>query len=110
MNYNFSLKPLKKDNIQIEDIIEYFAEYKNLNNLGLIGDAHLPLADRDPNGAKGKIPMKIAKNFTRAVDAPKNGDEVILMKMKNLKNSLIIWVKVLEKLILLIQLLDNYMI
>ena len=25
-NYNFSLKPLKKDNIQIEDIIEYFAE------------------------------------------------------------------------------------
>ena len=78
MNYSFSLKPLKKDNIQIEDVIEYFAEYTNLNNLGLIGDAHLALADRDPLGAKGKIPMKIARKFSRAVDAPKTGDEVIL--------------------------------
>jgi hypothetical protein len=78
MNYSFSLKPLKKDNIQIDDVIEYFAEYTNLNNLGLIGDAHLALADRDPLGAKGKIPMKIARKFSRAVDAPKTGDEVIL--------------------------------
>ena len=29
-------------------------------------------------GAKGKIPMKIARKFSRAVDAPKTGDEVIL--------------------------------
>ena len=78
MNYSFSLQPLKKDNIQIEDVIEYFAEYTNLNNLGLIGDAHLALADRDPLGAKGRIPMKIARKFSRAVDAPKTGDEVIL--------------------------------
>ena len=78
MNYTFWLKPLKKDNIQIEDVIEYFAEYTNLNNLGLIGDAHLALCDSDPLGAKGKIPMKIAKKFSRAVDAPKTGDEVIL--------------------------------
>ena len=78
MNYSFSLQPLKKDNIQIEDVIEYFAEYTNLNNLGLIGDAHLALADRDPKGAKGIIPMKIARKFSRAVDAPKTGDEVIL--------------------------------
>ena len=78
MNYSFSLKPLKKDNIQIKDVIEYFAEYTNLNNLGLIGDAHLALSDRDPLGARGKIPMKIARKFSRAVDAPKTGDEVIL--------------------------------
>ena len=78
MNYNFWLDPLIKENIQIEDVIEYFAEYTNLNNLGLIGDAHLALSDSDPLGAKGKIPMKIAKKFSRAVDAPKTGDEVIL--------------------------------
>ena len=78
MNYTFWLKPLKKDNIQIEDVIEYFAEYTNLNNLGLIGDAHLALSDKDELGAKGKIPIKIAKKFSRAVDAPKTGDEVIL--------------------------------
>ena len=78
MNYNFWLKPLKKEKIEIEDVIEYFAEYTNLNNLGLIGDAHLALCDKDELGAKGKIPMKIAKKFSRAVDAPKTGDEVIL--------------------------------
>ena len=78
MNYSFDLKIKKKDNIQIEDVIEYFAEYTNLNNLGLIGDAHLAQCDKDPLGAKGKIPIKIAKKFSRAVDAPKTGDEVIL--------------------------------
>ena len=78
MNYSFNLEPIRKDNIQIEDVIEYFAEYTNLNNLGLIGDAHLALSDRDPLGAKGEIPIKIAKKFSRAVDAPKTGDEVIL--------------------------------
>ena len=78
MNYSFSLNSLKKDNIQIEDVIEYFAEYTNLNNLGLIGDAHLALADRDPQGAKGRIPMKIAIKFSRAVDAPKTGEKIVL--------------------------------
>ena len=29
MNYTFWLRPLKKNNIQIEDVIEYFAEYTN---------------------------------------------------------------------------------
>lgn len=51
MNYSFSLQPLKKDNIQIEDVIEYFAEYTNLKE----------------------------RKFSRAVDDPKTGDEVILI-------------------------------
>ena len=71
MNYSFSLKPKQKDNIQIDDVIEYFAEYTNLNNLGAIGDAHLALSDIDPMNAKGEIPMKIAQKFSRALDAPK---------------------------------------
>ena len=78
MNYSFSLKTKTKDNIQIEDVIEYFAEYTNLNNLGLIGDAHLALSDKDPKHAKGEIPMRIAQKFSRAVDAPKTGDDVTL--------------------------------
>ena len=85
MNYSFSLKPKKKDNIQIDDVIEYFAEYTNLNNLGLIGDAHLALSDKDPKHAKGEIPMRIAQKFSRAVDAPKTGDEVILDQDENPK-------------------------
>ena len=85
MNYSFSLKLNKKDNIQIKDVIEYFAEYTNLNNLGLIGDAHLALSDKDPKHAKGAIPMRIAQKFSRAVDAPKTGDDVTLDEDENPK-------------------------
>ena len=83
MNYSFSLKTQKKDKIQIEDVMEYFAEYTNLNNLGLIGDAHLALSDKDPKHAKGDIPMRIAQKFSRAVDAPKTGDDVKLDEEEN---------------------------
>ena len=85
MNYSFSLKSKNKDNIQIKDVIEYFAEYTNLNNLGLIGDAHLALSDKDPKHAKGEIPMRIAQKFSRAVDAPKTGDDVTLDEDENPK-------------------------
>ena len=85
MNYSFSLKSMQKDNIDIDDVIEYFAEYTNLNNLGLIGDAHLALSDKDPKHAKGEIPMKIAQKFSRAVDAPKTGDDVKLDENENPK-------------------------
>ena len=80
MNYIFPPNSSEKDNIQIEDVIEYFAEYTNLNNLGLIGDAHLALADRDSQGAKGLIPMKIAIKYAHAVDAPKTGEKIVLSK------------------------------
>jgi hypothetical protein len=85
MNYTFNLNPKKKDNIQIKDVIEYFAEYTNLNNLGIIGDAHLALCDKDPKHAKGEIPIKVAQKFSRAVDAPKTGDEVYLEENENPK-------------------------
>ena len=85
MNYTFNLNPKKKDNIQIKDVIEYFAEYTNLNNLGIIGDAHLALCDKDPKHAKGEIPIKVAHKFSRAVDAPKTGDEVTLEENENPK-------------------------
>ena len=60
----------------INDVIQYFAEYTNLNNLGLIGDAHLALSDK--LGAQSPIAIQIAKKFSKAVDAPKTGDKVIL--------------------------------
>ena len=83
MNYTFNLNPKKKNNIKIKDVIEYFAEYTNLNNLGIIGDAHLALCDKDPKHAKGEIPIKVAQKFSRAVDAPKTGDEVTLEENEN---------------------------
>ena len=47
-----------------------------MNNLGIIGDAHLALSDK--YSAKSKIALNIAKKFSKAVDAPKTGDTVTL--------------------------------
>jgi hypothetical protein len=54
-------EPNKDKPFTINDVIKYFAEYTNLNNLGLIGDAHLALSDE--MGAKGEIPLRLAKKF-----------------------------------------------
>ena len=80
MNYNLNPNKIKSKNkpIKLKNVIKYFAEYINLNNLGLIGDAHLALSDCDKKGADGRIPRQIAEKFSRAVDAPKTGDKVFL--------------------------------
>ena len=80
MSYNFNVEAKTKDNITIDDIIEFFAEYINMNNLGQIGDAHLAHSDYEKDGARSKISMQIAEKFARAVDAPKTGDYVKLKK------------------------------
>ena len=77
MCYLVEKKEEKKSNkFSIKDVIQYFAEYTNLNNLGIIGDAHLALSDK--YSAKSKIALNIAKKFSKAVDAPKTGDTVTL--------------------------------
>ena len=77
MSYLVEKKEEKKSNkFSIKDVIQYFAEYTNLNNLGIIGDAHLALSDK--YSAKSKIELNIAKKFSKAVDAPKTGDTVTL--------------------------------
>ena len=77
MSYLVEKKEAKVDKpFTINDVIQYFAEYTNLNNLGLIGDAHLALSDK--LGAKSPIAIQIAKKFSKAVDAPKTGDKVLL--------------------------------
>ena len=87
MNYNIDPTKIKeKKKITLKHIIKYFAEYINLNNLGLIGDAHLAMSDKDKNGADGVIPRRIALKFSRAVDAPKTGDRVELSEEETPKN------------------------
>ena len=73
MDYTASSSKKIKKNIKLKNIIKYFAEYVNLNNLGIIGDAHYAMVDQDPKGADGDIPKSIAKKFSQAVDAPKTG-------------------------------------
>lgn len=73
MDYTAAEAKKIKKNIKLKNIIKYFAEYINLNNLGIIGDAHYAMVDQDPKGADGEIPKRIAKKFSQAVDAPKTG-------------------------------------
>ena len=73
MDYTAAKAKNIKKNIKLKNIIKYFAEYINLNNLGIIGDAHYAMVDQDPKGADGEIPKSIAKKFSQAVDAPKTG-------------------------------------
>ena len=71
----------KRHQFKIDDVIEYFAKYTNTNNLGLIGDAHLAIADE--KGAKDDIALRLAHKFSKAVDAPKTGDVIVLEKEEN---------------------------
>ena len=69
-----NVKPKKP--FTINDVVEYFAEYTNLNNLGLIGDAHLAIADSlEANHEKA---LNLAENFSKARDAPKTGENLFL--------------------------------
>ena len=79
MDYKSISKPeTNKNPYTLNDVIGYFAEYINYNNLGLIGDAHMAISDKEKNGANSDISKNIAKKFSRAVDAPKTGDKVTL--------------------------------
>ena len=81
MSYLFPKKGEEKSKkFTINDVIEYFAEYTNLNNLGMIGDAHLAIADK--YGAKNDIALNLCEKFSLAVDAPKTGNPVILEEDK----------------------------
>jgi RNA-dependent RNA polymerase len=66
----------KNPKFTINDVIDYFAEYTNYNNLGLIGDAHLAISDKKT--ANSDISLRLAKKFSKAVDAPKTGEKITL--------------------------------
>ena len=81
MSYIFQKKEDEKSKkFNINDVIQYFAEYTNLNNLGMIGDAHLAIADK--YGAKYQIALNLCEKFSKAVDAPKTGDPPTLEEEK----------------------------
>jgi hypothetical protein len=78
MDYSDNSKAIEQENITRLDIINFFADFVNNNQLGLIADAHLAHSDSDRNGANGEIPKSLAKKFSLAVDAPKTGNKIIL--------------------------------
>jgi hypothetical protein len=83
MDYSDNSEAIKKDHITRKDIIDFFAEFINNNNLGLIADAHLAHSDRLT--ADAELPKGLAKKFSLAVDAPKTGAKIILTEDEEAK-------------------------
>ena len=78
MDYDTNTKKEEEKQYTIKDVIIYFAVYTNFNTLGLIGDAHVAFSDKEKDGAKSNISLKLAKKFSEAVDAPKTGAKIDL--------------------------------
>ena len=86
MSYDFPSGPINEnEKYTINDVISYFAEYTNYNNLGLIGDAHMAISDKQEKGANDPTSRKIAVKFAEAVDAPKTGKKIELNDDENPK-------------------------
>lgn len=61
------LEPKKVDNVEISDIHDFFVEYIENDNLGLIANAHLVRADLSDVGVSDPICMELAQLHSHAV-------------------------------------------
>ncbi|KAI3817662.1 hypothetical protein L1987_11458 [Smallanthus sonchifolius] len=59
--------------VTIEEVEEYFANYIVNDSLGMIANAHIVFADREPIKAMATPCVELAKLFSIAVDFPKTG-------------------------------------
>ncbi|KAL5553267.1 hypothetical protein UlMin_040668 [Ulmus minor] len=59
--------------VTMEEVQEYFTEYIVNDNMGIISNAHVVFADREPKKAHGAPCLELAKLFSVAVDFPKTG-------------------------------------
>lgn len=57
----------EKDNVQIIDILRFFVNYINNDNLGQIANAHLATADFSPLGARDGKCIRLAQKHSEAV-------------------------------------------
>ncbi|CAF0737858.1 unnamed protein product [Brachionus calyciflorus] len=73
MNY-LSPKAKEKDSdIQVEDVISFFVNFIEMDQLGRIANAHVAISDQSKLGVKDPICIELAKAFSLAVDFPKTG-------------------------------------
>ena len=63
----------EKDNVTIDDVIDFFVEFIEVDQLGRIANAHVAISDFSPRGVKDPTCVELAKAFSLAVDFPKTG-------------------------------------
>ncbi|XP_044472969.1 probable RNA-dependent RNA polymerase 1 [Mangifera indica] len=65
-------KVLHRD-VTIEDVEEYFVDFIVNDSLGIISNAHVVFADKEPEKARSKRCLRLARQSSIAVDFPKTG-------------------------------------
>ena len=67
----------KTEKISINDIIEFFVNFIEVDQLGRIANMHVALADSSEDGVRNPMCIELAKIFSLAVDFPKTGEILI---------------------------------
>jgi RNA-dependent RNA polymerase len=81
MDYSTNQKPKEKTSaIVIEDIINFFVEFMETDQIGRIANAHVALSDISEKGVHDPECIEFAKAFSIAIDFPKLGIVVKLPK------------------------------
>ncbi|OBZ89514.1 putative RNA-dependent RNA polymerase SHL2 [Choanephora cucurbitarum] len=73
MDYTGAPPKQVEDEVKIIDILKFFVNYINNDNLGQIANAHLATADQSVNGARDGKCIRLAQLHSAAVDFPKTG-------------------------------------
>jgi RNA-dependent RNA polymerase len=73
-------EPVKKENVSIDDIINFFYDYMQNDYLGRIAHAHLAAADHLPDGIDSEQCLKLVELHSIAVDYPKTGIPAVMTR------------------------------
>ncbi|XP_048318404.2 RNA-dependent RNA polymerase 1-like [Ziziphus jujuba] len=78
MDYTPAPSMLKDDDVTIEEVQEYFANYIVNDSLGIIANAHTVFADKEYGKAMSSPCVELARLFSIAVDFPKTGIPAVI--------------------------------
>ncbi|OCT53686.1 RNA-dependent RNA polymerase 1 [Cladophialophora carrionii] len=73
-------EPVRKENVSIDDIINFFYDYMQNDYLGRIAHAHLAAADCLPDGIDSEQCLKLVGLHSMAVDYPKTGVPALMTR------------------------------
>ncbi|XP_052702358.1 uncharacterized protein LOC128178957 [Crassostrea angulata] len=83
MDFPKAKKKSLESDITVPDIVEFVANYIQNDNLGIIANTHLALADYEPDGIFSSSCIELAKMHSDAVDFPKTGNAPSLQNFKS---------------------------
>jgi hypothetical protein len=68
--------------VEVNDIVDFFIDFMNMDRLGIISNKHKVRADRKPNGTMDQECIMLAKLASDAVDFSKSGNPVSTFQIR----------------------------